>query len=63
MFGSNYNTCILILATESMGQLKWRTDSKDTPKEKSDLEHSWHEQILAHCVGPDCPFPCPHMLY
>ena len=28
MFGSNYNTHIVCLATESMGQMKWRTDSK-----------------------------------
>ena len=33
MFGSNYNTWILILASESMGQMKWQTfsDSKVLP--------------------------------
>ena len=28
MFGSNYNITIFLLATESMGQMKWRTDCK-----------------------------------
>ena len=28
MSGSNYNIPIFTVATESMGQIKWRTDSK-----------------------------------
>ena len=28
MFGSNYNTCIVSLGTESIGRMKWQTDSQ-----------------------------------
>ena len=32
IFSSDYNISIFILATESMGQMKWQTDSKVAPK-------------------------------
>ena len=33
MFGSNYNTCIVSLGTESIGGMNWRTDSKVAPND------------------------------
>ena len=48
MFGSNYNTNIVCLANESMGQLKLRTDSKVAQKtlqlQTADQSTALHER-------------------